>query len=332
MNSNLIKLLLIENIPEAESRIQSEIARAGERESIKISQAGGLPEGLNFLRQEEFDLVIIVDSDDELLASLEKIRDQAAFVPVIVISDNDDRDLKLKLVRLGIQDYLPRDKAEGSLLVNSIIFAIERNKTVEHLRKKNNLLVNTYKAKEDSERKLKLALANIQDIVIEINNDVTCTFINNAGINFFGRSVIGNQLSVFNSDTKNITDKLNSLSRHEALVFEDWTENKTGEKRHITWTCCLLVSITGEREGFLLVGNDLISSGKTEAPKTEKKHKLLGQLLLEKGYINENQLERALAEQHKTKILLGEILIRLGFITPEELADVLIMQAELDSE
>lgn len=53
---------------------------------------------------------------------------------------------------------------------------------------------------------------------------------------------------------------------------------------------------------------------------------LIGQLLVMKGLISIETLERALAEQEKDKGLLGETLIKLGFITSDQFYSVLAEQ------
>jgi hypothetical protein len=55
----------------------------------------------------------------------------------------------------------------------------------------------------------------------------------------------------------------------------------------------------------------------------------LGTLLLEKGLLTEEQLDRALVERGESGELLGETLVRLGFIFEDELARVLGEQAGL---
>ncbi len=52
----------------------------------------------------------------------------------------------------------------------------------------------------------------------------------------------------------------------------------------------------------------------------------IGELLIEKRLVTEDQLERAIAEHQKSKEFLGQTLIRLGFITEETLLKVLAQQ------
>src|SRR5438045_1241912 len=48
----------------------------------------------------------------------------------------------------------------------------------------------------------------------------------------------------------------------------------------------------------------------------------LGSILLDKGFVTAEQLERALAERAQAEELLGETLVRLGYVFEEDLARV----------
>jgi type IV pilus assembly protein PilB len=54
--------------------------------------------------------------------------------------------------------------------------------------------------------------------------------------------------------------------------------------------------------------------------------KQLGELLLEKSIINQNQLDKALKLQKEKGGLIGQILVMLGFVTEEEIAQALTVQ------
>ena len=57
--------------------------------------------------------------------------------------------------------------------------------------------------------------------------------------------------------------------------------------------------------------------------------KLMGERLMDRGLLTEQQLEMGLQEQKRTKTLLGEILLHMGYITPRALAEVLADQGGL---
>lgn len=54
--------------------------------------------------------------------------------------------------------------------------------------------------------------------------------------------------------------------------------------------------------------------------------KRLGEILLELGVIDEEQLANALKVQSDEKRLLGQVLIKLGYVTPEIIISALDMQ------
>ena len=81
---------------------------------------------------------------------------------------------------------------------------------------------------------------------------------------------------------------------------------------------------------------DLITNLKQEMQKdstgddgTSKQVKL-GELLIQKGYINDVQLLQALAESKRQKIPIGSTLFKLGFITLDQLKEILHLQTGYD--
>ena len=76
---------------------------------------------------------------------------------------------------------------------------------------------------------------------------------------------------------------------------------------------------------------DLISSLKQDMQKEQvddgtSKQVRLGELLIQKGYINDVQLLQALAESKRQKIPIGSTLFKLGFITLDQLKEILHLQ------
>jgi len=55
-------------------------------------------------------------------------------------------------------------------------------------------------------------------------------------------------------------------------------------------------------------------------------NKQLGELLIERGLINERQLEKAISIQQEKGGLIGEILVELGFAKEEDIAQALTAQ------
>ncbi len=60
--------------------------------------------------------------------------------------------------------------------------------------------------------------------------------------------------------------------------------------------------------------------------------KRIGQILCEKGYLKQSQLEQALTEQKKGECRqLGQILLELGYIITEQLDGAIALQAECEA-
>ena len=55
----------------------------------------------------------------------------------------------------------------------------------------------------------------------------------------------------------------------------------------------------------------------------------VGDILIRAGKLTEDQLNKALEEQHKTHKRVGDVLVDLGFIKEDELADTLASQLKM---
>ena len=56
--------------------------------------------------------------------------------------------------------------------------------------------------------------------------------------------------------------------------------------------------------------------------------KKVGQILCEKGYVNQAQLDQAVFHQHISAEKLGQILVNLGYITQAQLNEALALQVQ----
>lgn len=78
---------------------------------------------------------------------------------------------------------------------------------------------------------------------------------------------------------------------------------------------------------IVMVKNDLKNGGSNDSAYKQVK---LGELLVQKGYINDVQLLQALAEGKRQKTPIGSMLFKLGFITLEQLKEILHIQTGYD--
>lgn len=72
-------------------------------------------------------------------------------------------------------------------------------------------------------------------------------------------------------------------------------------------------------------------TGHEPPPPNRPAHRLMGQVLLDGGFISREDLELALAERNRTGERLGDVVMRLGLADPAEIAVVVAVQSELAS-
>ncbi len=73
--------------------------------------------------------------DAQGLEALDRILKAAPDVAVVVLTGRADRDLALRAVAAGAQDYLTKDEVDTANLARSIRYAVERKRAVESARK-----------------------------------------------------------------------------------------------------------------------------------------------------------------------------------------------------
>ena len=61
-----------------------------------------------------------------------------------------------------------------------------------------------------------------------------------------------------------------------------------------------------------------------------KKYKRLGEILIEKGYITQTELEKAIQKQKEVKKPLGDVLVNLGYVTWDEIVRALAEQFDVE--
>ena len=137
---NIVQILMIEdNLDEAE--LIQEMLITNPEPKFSIVHKTSLAEGLDHLRQHssgdtQIDIVLLdLHLPDGCRFELyEKLNSQAPWVPVILLTNLNDEELALKMVRNGAQDYLLKTDLDSKLLVRTIRYAVERQQVEEALR------------------------------------------------------------------------------------------------------------------------------------------------------------------------------------------------------
>jgi diguanylate cyclase (GGDEF)-like protein len=129
-----ISLLLIENDPEESGRIKALLA--GSRHApVKIAQAEDLAAALRRLDENGADIILTdLDLPDcRGLNVVDRLRDKATDLPIIVLAGPSEEELMLEAVKSGAQDYLVKGRIDEDRLVRSILYLLERSSLIREL-------------------------------------------------------------------------------------------------------------------------------------------------------------------------------------------------------
>jgi diguanylate cyclase (GGDEF)-like protein len=136
MTDRVFKVLLVEDNREYAWMLRlilTEMNSVG----FEITHALTLAEGQSQLASEPFDVILLDLSlpDSRGFGTFTAVSGQAPHIPIVVMTALDDRELALRAVREGAQDYLVKGEMDVHQLVRAMEYAVERQQTVENLRR-----------------------------------------------------------------------------------------------------------------------------------------------------------------------------------------------------
>ena len=134
MNS-FSSVLLIEDNP-GDARLVTEYL--GERfgDECEVHGARTLADGLEALRHTPVDLVLLDLSlpDSTGLDTFYRVHAQAPHTPVVILTGDDDDEQASEALRVGAEDYLAKQHADGVALIRTMRHAVQRRRAAETLR------------------------------------------------------------------------------------------------------------------------------------------------------------------------------------------------------
>lgn len=125
--------------------------------NFNISLAGSLREAMEFIDRELYDIIVLdLGLPDSIeLQALEIILQKTDSAPVLVLTGMNDDQLGRKAIKMGAQSYIPKNEINERILLQSILYSMERHehlkkirKTEEELKQKNALLEEASKSKD----------------------------------------------------------------------------------------------------------------------------------------------------------------------------------------
>ena len=139
-DSDVVDVLLVED-NEGDARLfkhHVDADRLGELgASIDITHAESLAAAVDVLTP-AFDIVFLDLGLPEStgLETLERFTAEQPGLPIVVLTGLDDTETARQAIKVGAQDYLPKDDIETDTLMRSLRYAIERHSQAEQLRER----------------------------------------------------------------------------------------------------------------------------------------------------------------------------------------------------
>ena len=130
-----VTVLLVEDNPGDAHLLEAFLDVSG-AEMFHISRASTLRAGLGRIARGGVDLVLLdLGLPDSVgLDTFTALRQEAPHLPVVVLTGLEDEEIALEAVSMGAQDFLPKSELSGSLLVRSILYALERHRLIVELK------------------------------------------------------------------------------------------------------------------------------------------------------------------------------------------------------
>lgn len=133
MEGDRIRILLVEDDPDDALLLRDMLADVTSA-SLELEHVERLADAIERATGEPFDVVLLDLSlpDSQGLETFVELHRAATQIPVVVLTGVDVETVALKAVQEGAQDYLVKWPRDGGLIVRSIRYAIERQRTTRY--------------------------------------------------------------------------------------------------------------------------------------------------------------------------------------------------------
>jgi signal transduction histidine kinase/DNA-binding NarL/FixJ family response regulator len=132
------KVLLIEDNP-GDARLLRELLKESSDSQFDLVHVERLGRALEVLKRERFAVVLLDLSlpDAHGLNNISRLNSHVEGTAIVVLTGLDDEEVAVKALQQGAQDYLIKGQVDGPLLIRSLRYAIQRQKTEEVLKSHN---------------------------------------------------------------------------------------------------------------------------------------------------------------------------------------------------
>ncbi|MBN1805982.1 MAG: response regulator [Sedimentisphaerales bacterium] len=137
VDKGIIKVLLVDD-DEVDRRLARRIlVESSQQVRFAVEPAGSLSEAVEYLGKNECDVVLLDLGlpDSKGFETVLKIQEVNAQVPIVVLTGLSDETAGVTAIKNGATDYLIKGVSLENLLIRTILYAIERKKTGEKIKK-----------------------------------------------------------------------------------------------------------------------------------------------------------------------------------------------------
>ncbi|MGE5432824.1 MAG: PAS domain S-box protein [Syntrophomonadaceae bacterium] len=145
MESKALRIMMIEdNLGDA--MLIGEMLKEAKNRRFLLQHNLQLSSAFESLSHKNYDLVLLdLGLPDSCgLETLKKVLAKFPAIPVVIMTGLDDEELGFEAVKLGAQDYLIKGQIDSNLLLRTIRYSIERKRTEEIIREKEERLRATF--------------------------------------------------------------------------------------------------------------------------------------------------------------------------------------------
>ncbi len=288
-----MNILIVEDNP-LDAKIISKMLLTDSQFEIELVDT--LSAGLDKLKENATDLLLLdlnlPDSRD--IMTFQKVNECFPNIPVIILTGQDDENTAMEALRQGAQDYLFKGKINKNLLLKSLKYGVERKRSEEQLREKNQELEMINQKLEEMIQTSNQMAISAEVAWVELNQifntaadamwvlDINFKIlrINDAFLKFIGRSkgeAVGLECrKVFPCslcDGPNCPMKLVNSSENR-VEYELEALNSKGIKTPFIMTATPLRVLDGEIIGIIANFTDITNRKKAEKLLQEKNQEL----------------------------------------------------------
>ena len=281
----MVQVLLVEDSPSDAALLQENLFLSGDH-NISISVATSLLEAEDLVKRNHIEAVLLdlTLPDSSGLDTVKWARRICSNLPVIVLTGVDDEKTGIAAVRMGIQDYLVKDRADGRTITRAIHYSVERKRFEEALREKAQIL------------------DQIHDSVVWTDLEGRITGWNKGSQRLFGYSaeeVIGNPVSFLHppGDEEFVRTKvIEPLKRKGSGELEVKLRNKSGEDIYAHLSLSLMKNAKGVATGMVGYALDITERKRMEEELRKSYDELETRVMDRTRELNAEVAERKRAE------------------------------------